>query len=351
MNKKLWIGIVVVAIVAVAIFSGCVEKEKASEATPIPVPTLTPTPRPPLNYDSSEVEEISVDVDVNDNYYPTVSLSFYDKYGRMITKFNNGETNIIVALEHFWKDPIWTDSTIVATGKKIPESISIYVVEDTKLEFEGTVIDLGGVKDDCRHIGVVVLLPGGRIANATMDFKYWEEINTKQYVKGYADGEADARRGYSTQVSSYDDKNYRDGYYDGYGGFTPVATSWLIGGHETITLSPPISGQPKSWHPVTTFSGKEDKNTTSFTIQGDIWRVKFTASSSTAPEYLSLYGHIYPKGKTVGGIGDVEYGKYDFISGGVCDETFYLLEGNGDYYIRIREANLDSWKVEVEDYY
>ena len=40
MNNKLGIGIVVVAIVAMAIFAGCVEKEA-------PLPTSTPTPSPP----------------------------------------------------------------------------------------------------------------------------------------------------------------------------------------------------------------------------------------------------------------------------------------------------------------
>lgn len=47
MNKKLRIGIViVVAIVAVAIFSGCIEEEKAPEVTPTPSPTPSPTPTP-----------------------------------------------------------------------------------------------------------------------------------------------------------------------------------------------------------------------------------------------------------------------------------------------------------------
>ena len=41
MDNKLGIGIVVVAIVAMAVFAGCVEQE-----APLPLPTSTPTPSP-----------------------------------------------------------------------------------------------------------------------------------------------------------------------------------------------------------------------------------------------------------------------------------------------------------------
>jgi len=196
----------------------------------------------------------------------------------------------------------------------------------------------------CSHVGVVVLLPDGQIANTTFYFDYDREINTKQYVKGYEDGEADARKGYSIQVSSYADKNYRDGYYDGYGGFTPIATSWDIGGHKTIRLSPPISEQPKSWHPVNTFSGKEDKNTTSFAIRGEVWRVTYTVNDAD-PKYGVFYMSVYPKGETVGYVAHVS------CRDTPCSNTIYIFKGTGNYYIKVLAANLDSWKLEVEDYY
>ena len=70
MNKKLGIsvGIVVVAIVVVAIFSGCVEKEEAPIATPRPSPTpvVIPTPIPEhdtalvRNYEIVETEDMSI---------------------------------------------------------------------------------------------------------------------------------------------------------------------------------------------------------------------------------------------------------------------------------------------------
>jgi len=62
MKKKNIAGLIaIVAIVAVVIFSGCVEKE-APATTPTPSPTSTPTP--PLNFDSGAVETMKVDVDV-----------------------------------------------------------------------------------------------------------------------------------------------------------------------------------------------------------------------------------------------------------------------------------------------
>jgi len=190
----------------------------------------------------------------------------------------------------------------------------------------------------------MVLLPDGRIANTTFYFDYDREINTKQYVDGYEDGEADARRGYSIQVSHSADKNYRDGYYDGYGGFTPVATSLDIGGHKRIKLSTPLSEQPKTWHPVITFSGKNDKTTKPFTIVGDVWRVKYVALRSGS------YFHVcvYPKGETMGKVGCFPVNpKIHYC----YNDTFYIFEGSNDYYFEVNAANIDSWTLEVEDYY
>lgn len=79
MNKKRRIGIVVVAIVAVAMFSGCVDKEApvatptpSPTPTPIVTPTLTPTPKTTTipeynsalvrNYEIVKIEDISTKV-------------------------------------------------------------------------------------------------------------------------------------------------------------------------------------------------------------------------------------------------------------------------------------------------
>jgi len=337
MNKKLGIGIIVAAIVMVAMFAGCIEEEAPEAVYPTPTPTFTPTPTPtpPLNYDSSEVEEISVDIDVNDYYTPTVSLSFYDKYDRRITNFNNGETTVIVVLEDVFKNSIWTKSTVIASGNEIPENIDAIIV---------SIYERDKVIRDCCYLKVEVLLPDGRIAKANIPFIYSDQINIKQYIDGYEDGYDDALRGYSAKVSINADKDYRDGYYDGYGDFTPRYRYWDVGGHKTIRLSPPISEQPKSWHPVNTFSGKEDKNTTSFAIRGEVWRVTYTVNDAD-PKYGVFYMSVYPKGETVGYVAHVS------CRDTPCSNTIYIFKGTGNYYIKVLAANLDSWKLEVEDYY
>ena len=64
MNKKLGIGFVVVAIVAVTIFAGCVEEAPISTPTPTPMPSPTFTPTPemaptptPLQTPASDVNQ------------------------------------------------------------------------------------------------------------------------------------------------------------------------------------------------------------------------------------------------------------------------------------------------------
>ena len=60
MNEKLGIGIVVIAIVAVAMFSGCIEEEKAPAVTPTPSPTPVVTPTPIPEYDSALVRNYEI---------------------------------------------------------------------------------------------------------------------------------------------------------------------------------------------------------------------------------------------------------------------------------------------------
>ena len=341
MNKKLGIGIVVVAIVVVLMCAGCIEEGGVPASTPTP----TPTPTPPLNYDSKAVEKMDINVDWNSMLghlvYPTVSLSFYDKYDREITKFNNGETNVIVVLIRDWErfgNRLEQGSKVIQKGEGIPK----------KLPFYG--IDIGGVWD---YIGVVVLLPDGRIANASIPIDRGT-FERASYVSGYEAGESDARKGYSAEVSILASKNYREGYYDGYGGFTP--RHYVVGEPKKIMLSSQIPEPPKSWHPVNTFSGKDKTTTNSFTIQGDIWRVFYTISGSNKESYVTsknqpkFHFYLHRKGGTNECVGDWEVA----VLTDSRSSTVYLFNGSGDYYFEIDAINLVSysgWKLEVEEYY
>ncbi|KAF5432305.1 hypothetical protein C5S35_17295, partial [Candidatus Methanophagaceae archaeon] len=75
----------------------------------------------------------------------------------------------------------------------------------------------------------------------------------------------------------------------------------------------------------------------------DEWRVKWSIEGD--PDYAFFYVFVYPRGETV-----------SYVSHWNCDkapysDTQYIYEGNGDYYFVNGAANLDSWKLEVEDYY
>lgn len=100
----------------------------------------------------------------------------------------------------------------------------------------------------------------------------------------------------------------------------------------------------KTWYKVTSFSGGSDKTTQSFTIKGDEWRVKYEVKSSN-PEYAAFGVFVYPRGETAIFIADWDCWQMP------CSDIQYIYEGNGDYYFEIITANLDSWKLEVEDYY
>ena len=63
------------------------------------------------------------------------------------------------------------------------------------------------------------------------------------------------------------------------------------------------------------------------------------------PDYPYFYVFVSPLGETV-----------SYVSHWSCAEapysdTQYIYEGAGDYYFDIGAANLDNWKLEVEDYY
>ncbi len=62
-------------------------------------------------------------------------------------------------------------------------------------------------------------------------------------------------------------------------------------------------------------------------------------------DYTHFSVYVYPRGQTSGS-----------VSNWRCDNSYgvgieHIYKGAGDYYFKIGAANLDSWKLEVEDYY
>ena len=127
--------------------------------------------------------------------------------------------------------------------------------------------------------------------------------------------------------------------------YVNVTTGEIVGIEEQTYPGPSPTPTPetKTWHSVITFSGSEDKTTPPFTIKGDEWRVNWTVNSSSKYPRLSVF--VYPRGETV------SYVSHWSCSKAYYSDTQYIYEGSGDYYFDVCAANLDSWKLEVEDYY
>jgi len=123
-----------------------------------------------------------------------------------------------------------------------------------------------------------------------------------------------------------------------------VDLSTVTIGEPKVSLTPTSTSKPKKWHSVTTFSGSNDKTTKWFTIKGDEWRVTYTARGDS--DWGGFYTFVYHRGETAGFVA-----KWDCMTIIPCSGTQYIYEGNGDYYFKVGAANLDSWKLEVEDYY
>ena len=124
---------------------------------------------------------------------------------------------------------------------------------------------------------------------------------------------------------------------------TPVLTPTPV---PTSTPTPTPTPTQKTWHSVTSFSGSGDKTTQPFTIKGDEWRVKYTTKAdSEYPEYAVFGVFVYPRGETV------MYASAWDCDGKSCSDIQYIYEGIGDYYFSVIAANIDSWSLEVEDYY
>lgn len=111
--------------------------------------------------------------------------------------------------------------------------------------------------------------------------------------------------------------------------------------------NPAASDQPTetgSWHFIRTFSGQETTSTDIVNIQGNKWRINWQCKESQSQTgVFSLF--VYPEGQTRGYIANVLISE--------CDQSSILNINNyqGDYYFKIIAGNLNSWQIDIEDYY
>ena len=119
-------------------------------------------------------------------------------------------------------------------------------------------------------------------------------------------------------------------------------------GTRTTQRSSTQSGS-KTWHTVISFSDSSGndldmKPTQPFTIKGNKWRVTYDMRSDS--KYACFVGYAYPRGETT-----VYISSWSCINDPSCSDTKSIHKGHGDYYLKFMTANVDSWKLKVEDYY
>ncbi len=112
---------------------------------------------------------------------------------------------------------------------------------------------------------------------------------------------------------------------------------------KTSNPAVPASSSNKEWHEVTTFSGSDTKDTDTFIIKGDRFKLTYTVSPDPEyPQYASFSVYAFEPGSNA-------YAAYASLDSGTDSTTSY--KGSGEYYLKVVAANLKSWSVKVEDYY
>lgn len=102
-----------------------------------------------------------------------------------------------------------------------------------------------------------------------------------------------------------------------------------------------------TWHSVATFTGTGDKDTDTFQIKGDKFKLKVTAKTESS-EYAVFAVYVYPEGETAAYSGQ---GNIDSFDKNTETDEFFINAGSGTYYLKTIAANLDNWDIEVFDYY
>jgi hypothetical protein len=96
------------------------------------------------------------------------------------------------------------------------------------------------------------------------------------------------------------------------------------------------------WNTVQIFTGKESETTPPFHIFGAEWRLTWMADIQY-PEYAVFDIFVYPQDERI-------FTKRVSYSEDASDGIAYMYDGDGDYYLKVITANLDSWTITVEEH-
>jgi len=116
-----------------------------------------------------------------------------------------------------------------------------------------------------------------------------------------------------------------------------------------IDTEPQTAQAQATWHSVAKFTGTGDKDTSSFNIKGNKFKVKITATADTnATEYAGIHFFAYPEGETADYDGQ---GSISNFNQNTMTDEFEVTATPGNYYLKVGSANLANWSIEVFDYY
>jgi hypothetical protein len=101
--------------------------------------------------------------------------------------------------------------------------------------------------------------------------------------------------------------------------------------------APTVTEKPKTWQPVKTWAGNGAKQTETFGVASSEWRISWQTSNSN---YGILQIYVYDgKGNMISLAANAQ---------GKTNDTTYIHQGPGKYYLSINSCNED-WKITVED--
>jgi len=102
--------------------------------------------------------------------------------------------------------------------------------------------------------------------------------------------------------------------------------------------APTVTGKPKTWQPIKTWTGSGIKQTETFYVASSEWRISWQTSNIRYAGILQIF--VYDdKGNLVSLAANVM---------GESSDASYIHGGPGKYYLDINSCNED-WKIVVED--
>lgn len=98
------------------------------------------------------------------------------------------------------------------------------------------------------------------------------------------------------------------------------------------------------WHTVTTFRGRNYKETAAFAIKGDMWRMNWNTVGHGNDSAISVY--VHEQWNFIPVIDSFARDTFPFNSG-----TYCVYEGPETYFLDVRAFELEEWQIEIQDFY